>query len=112
MRSPEAGAILPVMPYALSFAPDFFRGDNSPSALQPSSRPTNVCQAVLSLRQETWDTTAEHVFGVDSAVLELSTVMARITETNTCCNLDSPVEVFIDAEGDYSVLVYDPADRD
>jgi hypothetical protein len=61
------------------------------------------------LSRETWDALAEQVFGVDGAVLDLSTVMAKIVETNTCRNLDSPVEVFIDADGDFSVLVYDSA---
>jgi hypothetical protein len=100
------------MTYALSFAPDFFWGDgpDSPSALKPSARPTRICQAIVSLRQETWDAMAEHVFGIDSAVLNLSTVMAKIAETNTCRNLYSPVEVFIDAASDFSVLVYDPSE--
>jgi hypothetical protein len=66
-----------------------------------------VCQALLSLRQETWDALAKQVFGTDGATLDVSAVMAKIAETNTCRNLDPPVEVFIDADGDFSVLVYD-----
>lgn len=34
-------------------------------------------------------------------------VFRTILETNTCRNLDSPVEVFIDPAGDYTLLVYD-----
>src|SRR5688572_18518191 len=99
------------MTYAHSFAPEFFWGVGSESQrdLRPSARPTSACQAVLSLRQETWDEMAKHVFGVDGATLDLSTIMVKIAETNTCRNLDSPVEVFIDPEEDFSVLVYDEA---
>jgi hypothetical protein len=99
------------MAYALSFAPEFFWGDESEaSALRPNARPTSVCEAVMSLKQETWDALAEQVFGIDGATLDVSTVMARIAETNTCRNLDSPVEVYIDADGDFSVQVYDRSD--
>ena len=97
------------MAYALSFAPEFFWGDEPGSSLEllPSARPTNVCQAVLSLSQESWNELAEQVFGVDGSVLDFSTVMAKIAETNTCRNLDSPIDVLIDPEGDFSVPVYD-----
>jgi hypothetical protein len=94
------------MPYALSFAPDFFWG-NASEVVKPSSRPTSVRQAVLSLQQQTWDALAQQVFGLDGSKLDLETVLAKIAETNTCRNLDPPVEVFIDADGDFSVLVYD-----
>ena len=39
--------------------------------------------------------------------LEPDMVMQRILETNICRNLDSPVEVYIDHEGFYSILVYE-----
>ena len=82
------------MPYALSFAPDFFWGDGSipPEDLPRNDRPTSVAQAIASLSQETWNALAREVFGVDGAHLDLPTVLAKVMETNTCRNLDPPVE--------------------
>lgn len=59
------------------------------------------------LSQETWNALAEQVFGVDPSELDLSMVLSKIEETNTCRNLDSPVEVFIDPDGEFTVSVYD-----
>lgn len=61
----------------------------------------------MGLSQDTWNELAERVFGVDPSQLDLSMVLAKIEETNTCRNLDSPVEVYIDPEGEFSVHVYD-----
>jgi hypothetical protein len=92
------------MSHALSFSPDFFGRE------KPTPRPTSVEQAIMSLSQETWAALATEVFGVDPSQLDAETVLRRIEETNTCRNLDSPVEVFIDPDGDFTVLVYDPSD--
>ena len=93
------------MPHGLSFSPDFFR--NGPDAGE-DGRPTSVEAAVTGMSQETWAALAEEVFGVDPSQLDVETVLRRIQETNTCGNLDSPVEVYIDPEGEFSVLVYEP----
>lgn len=93
------------MPYALSFSPEFFRQEDcGPPDVR---RPTSVEQAVMNLSEEIWAALAEDVFGLDSSQLDVETVLRKIEETNTCRNLDSPVEVFIDPEGDFSVLVYE-----
>jgi hypothetical protein len=93
------------MPYALSFLPEFFhREDSERSGMR---LPTSVEQAVMRLSEETWAALAEDVFGLDPSQLDVETVLRKIEETNTCRNLDSPVEVFIDPEGDFSVLVYE-----
>lgn len=49
------------------------------------------------------------MFGVDGSQLDLGTVLAKVEETNTCLNLDSPVEVLIDPEGEFTLSVYDAA---
>lgn len=95
------------MPYGLSFSPDFFRREADAPA---SSRPTSIEQAVMSLSGETWAALAENVFSVDPSQLDVATVLRTIQETNTCGNLDSPVEVYIDPAGDFTVLVYDSAE--
>lgn len=61
----------------------------------------------MHLSQETWNELAERVFGVEPSQLDLATVLARIEETNTCLNLDSPVEVLIDRGAEFTILVYD-----
>ena len=95
------------MSYALSFAPEFFWGDDCIENMKPSDRPTSVRQALLSLPDDKWALLARDLFGVEPNDLELDTVMQRIIETNTCRNLDVPVEIWIDPEGYYSVLVYE-----
>jgi hypothetical protein len=102
------GAELTVMPHALSFSPDFFHGEPPVPCDRECVRPESVEQAIMCLSQETWAALAEEVFGVDPSQLDVETVLRRIEETNTCRNLDSPVEVFIDADGDFSVFVYEP----
>ena len=97
------------MSYALSFAPEFFWGDGSvaPDDLPRSDRPTSVYQALVSLPEESWAAIARDVFRCPPDNLDVPTVLAKVEETDTCRNLDSPVEVFVDADGYYTVLVYD-----
>jgi len=97
------------MAYALSFAEEFFWGDPDipPETLRPSDRPTSVYQALVSLSAHEWAELARDVFGVTPDRLEISTVIARIQETNTCGSLASPVDVFVDADGWYRLLVFD-----
>jgi hypothetical protein len=97
------------MAYSLSFSESFFYGDPDvpPESLSPSERPTCVYQALLSLSAHDWADMARSVFSVHPDDLCISTVIDRIRETNTCSNLDSPVEVSIEREGWYRILVYD-----
>jgi len=96
----------PPLSYALSFSPDFFCGGD-PKATEPSPRPTSVCQAIASMSRETWDEMAHEVFRMKPGDLDCGTVLDKVRETNTCANLDSPVQVWIDEQGRYDVLVYD-----
>ena len=94
------------MPYALSFSEDFFCNGN-PEEVRPSDWPTSVYQAILSMSQAKWNEIAREVFHVESNRLDPLTVLHRIRQTNTCSNLESPVQVWIDREGFYELLVYD-----
>ena len=49
---------------------------------------------------------ARELFGVEPNNLDVEMVIQRVVETNTCRNLDSPVEIWIDQDGFFSVLVY------
>jgi len=92
--------------YSLSFSDDFW-GDAYNA--KRSKRPTTIADALASMSKKDWDRMARDVFGVKGDYLEIDEVMLKIQETNTCSNLNSPVEVWIDEEGYYTVLVYDPA---
>jgi hypothetical protein len=101
------------MAYGLSFSPEFFEGRDRSGDTEPPemSRPRSVADAVMRLSQDTWNELAENVFGIDPSQLDLAAVLSKIVETNTCHNLDSPVEVYIDPDGDFTVHVYDAEPR-
>jgi len=94
------------MSYALCFAPEFFWGKVPVEKMKPSERPTSVYQAILSLTDNQWAALAREEFGVEPNDLDVETVMQRVIETNTCLNLDPPVEIWVDQDGFFSVLVY------
>ena len=96
------------MPYALSFSEEFFC-DSDPEEVRPSNWPTSVYQAILSMSQAKWNEITREVFAEDPNRLDPLTVLHRIRQTHTCSNLESPVQVWIDREGFYDVLVYDAA---
>ena len=96
------------MTYALSFSPDFFSDEVAEVvARTPTTRPTSVAQALANLSGKTWSRLAREIFRCDPKFLDIETVLQMVEETNTCLNLDSPVEVTIDLNGDFTVLVYD-----
>ena len=95
------------MSYALSFSPEFFVGDESDAAA-PSATPTSVRQAIASLSEAAWRELAAAVFDVRPEALSPESVFEQVVATNACTNLNEPVEVWIDRQGDYRLLVYDP----
>ena len=94
------------MSYALSFAPEFFWGKVPVEKMKPSDRPTSVYQAILSLTDEQWASLARDLFGIEPNNLDVEMVIQRVIETNTCRTLDAPVEIWIDQDGFFSVLVH------
>ena len=95
------------MRYGLSFAPEFFWGTVPVENMKPSPCPTSVYQAILSLNESQWAELARDHFNCLPEVLDVETVLDRVVETNTCANLDPPIQVFIDPAGCFSVLVYE-----
>lgn len=73
----------------------------------PAVRPTSIEQAVLQLSDETWTRLARDVFHCEPEFLTIEAVLEEVHKTNTCLNLDSPVEVMIDCDSEFTVLVYD-----
>ena len=96
------------MTYALSFSPDFLRDESDDRlARTPNKRPTSVAQALATLSDKTWSRLAREIFHCEAEYLNIEAVLRLVEETNTCLNLDTPVEVAIDANADFTVLVYD-----
>ncbi len=100
------------MTYALSFGPDFFWNEGCDDVLtrSPTKRPISVEQAVSQLSDETWSRLAREVFHTEPEYLNIETVLQKIEETNTCLNLDPPIEVWIDPDGEFTVSVFDRDD--
>ena len=98
------------MAFAMSFAPEFFWGDGSiaPDDLPRSDHPTCVYQAIRSLSDDQWSALARDVFDCSPDDLDLESVLCKVQETNTCRNLDSPVGVYVDPEGFYTLLIHEP----
>jgi hypothetical protein len=87
--------------YSHSFSPDFY-GDVY--AAHKSSKPTTVADAIASMDNDEWDEMAQEIFGVSGDIYD---VMRKIIETDTVGTLTSPVDVWIDPEGWYTVNVWD-----
>lgn len=108
------------MAYDLSFDPSFFFAEGEPydctldldGLRNGIVKPTSVYQALCVLSDEDL-IAAFNAYPGPNAKWTLSYrpdeewLMATIYETNTCSNLDSPVEVWIDPDGEHRIKVYD-----
>lgn len=100
------------MAFGLSFSEEFYvqEGDFE---LGPdeSLEPTSVYRALLAMTEDEWKEMCREVFPrVDIDIIDCSMVLDKIRETDTCSDLSSPVTVWIDEEGFYTIDVYDPQD--
>ena len=94
------------MTYALSFNPEFLRDETDNGvARTPKKQPTSVAQALANLSGKTWSRLAREVFRCEPNFLDIEAVLRKVEETNTCLNLDSPVEVAIDRDGEFTATV-------
>lgn len=99
--------------YGLSFSEEFFTGTEDIYAIQPSGRPTNVYQALLSLPKRDRVGIARDVLKSPHPILATLCesfefdVLEKIRETDLCDDLSSPVTVYIDPDQYYSVTIYD-----
>ena len=100
------------MAFELSFSPEFFIGPHDLEGYTPKTEePTSVYQALVLMGPAEWDTMAREVFSCEPDHLTVETVLEKVRETDTCRDLRSPVEVYIDPEGYHSVHVYDAAEE-
>ncbi len=101
------------MAFELSFAPEFFVAAEDAEDIEPDpARPISVFQAICVMPREDWNRMCREVFGRDGNSVNTQEVMDKIRETNTCRDLRSPVEVYIDPEGYHTVRVYDAKEND
>ena len=102
------------MSFDLSFSAEFFFAEAEPydGGYGVQERPWSVWMAIHSMSQEDWTRMAEDVFSVDAKYLTPETVLDKIRETNSCANLNTPVEVYIDEGGWHSIYVYDKPEED
>jgi hypothetical protein len=95
------------MAYELSFSPEFFIGPYDLDGSEfDQDRPTSVYQAIMAMSDEAFEEMAREVFNCEPDFVDVSMVLDKIRETNTCRNLTVPVEVLIDEDGYFSVEVY------
>src|SRR5262245_56304627 len=93
----------------LSFAESFFYGEGEgPYDLPwPAKRPTTVCQALVSMPEDEFRECCEHL-GLDpDGEAVVNDIIDVIRRTDCCDGYDSPVTVYIDEDGWFSVTVYD-----
>jgi hypothetical protein len=70
--------------------------------------PDTVYDALYNMPDAEWEQMCVDIFGSDrkDIRIDIDDVMEKIIETDTCGNLDSPVSVWIDEEGYYTVDVW------
>ena len=101
------------MAFGLSFSEEFFTGDDGCDCPEPSDRPTNVRQALASMSDDKWNEMVKEVFpDRDPECVDLDDVMTKVRQTDTCGDMSTPVVVWIDSEGFYTVDVYDALDSE
>ena len=102
------------MSYELSFSEEFFLAEGEPydrsnDAVNADGKPISVWSAITMMSDDERKALAEY-FEVEPEYLTAETVLDKIRETNTCSNMNSPVEVWVDPEGYHTVMVYDGPD--
>ena len=103
------------MSFALSFSERFYITEDcdslTPEDFKDNKRlPTTVYQAILAMKETVYVEMCLEVFGcVD---VDCDVIMDKIRETDTCSDLSSPVCVWIDEEGYFTIDVYDQNEDD
>lgn len=98
-----------------SFAADFILTEGEPYECEtgyvknarglPVSLYGAICKALEE--SEGFREEAGKVLGCESEYMTAEALLDLARETDTCWNIDSPVEVYIDSYWELSVLVYD-----
>ena len=98
------------MGMCLSFGDSFFTGDHETYDYPAKSdRPTNVLQAIMSMSDEEYSECCKEI-GLNPETCEPYDIIDVIKETDYCDGPETPVTVYIDSEGYFTLTIYD--DRD
>src|SRR5262245_31159612 len=106
------------MTFSLSFAAEFYHAPGEPHdgpTLNSEEQPVSLYSAIAletdRMTREDVDGLAELAALVPGTSPQAEDFVNRLVElarrTDTCSDLESPVEVWIDPKGDFRVLVYD-----
>jgi len=100
--------------YELSFTEDFFTGTNYFEDIEITDKPTNILQAIISMYEndkENFEKMVQDVLGMsmpDYMTEEIAySLLDNIREVNTCLNINNPVSVYVDSQGDYTLKIYE-----
>lgn len=92
------------MSYGLEFTEEFF-GDPH-TGRGPAVEPESVAEALAAMPDEEWRVMCLDLFPDDPEGISVAEVLEVVRRTNTCSNLDIPVEVWIDESGYHTVRVW------
>ena len=102
------------MSFELQFSHEFFLAEGEPYdrsdlALNADGNPMSIWSAICKMKEdkpELWAAMARDVFECEAECLTEEKVLGRIQRTDTCSNLNSPIEVYVDPYRSYSVKVW------
>lgn len=95
------------------FSPEFFFAEGEPYdrtdlALNSKNKPISVWSAIgLALEDDKEKTRIAEYLDIEPEYLTAEMVLDAIRNVDTCTDLTSPVEVWIDDDGWCTLLVYD-----
>ncbi len=99
------------MCFELSFSAEFFMSEGEPydgPPTYPVEYPQSVWSAICSMSKDDWGAMCGDCFpDVDPEYIGPESVLELIERTNTCTDLRTPVEVWIDEGGYHTVSVWD-----
>ena len=92
------------MSYGLEFTEEFF--GNPRIGRGPAEDPESVAEALAAMPDEEWRVMCLDLFPDNPEDIGVAEVLELVRLTNTCSNLDIPVEVWIDESGYHTVRVW------
>jgi hypothetical protein len=102
-----------IMSFNLQFSPEFFFAEGEPYdrsdlALNWRGKPVSLYSAACYVQinmARMWDDMAQDLFDCSGSMLLPEMVVERAKETNACTDLSSPVQVWIDSDGKWTLRV-------
>ena len=97
------------MAYSHSFSDDFYMVEDDdqlrPIDFEDGRLPTTVWQAILAMPEADYQEMCRELFNRED--VEIGDIMSMIRDTDTVGTFSSPVDVWIDSDGYFSINVYE-----